>query len=305
MPTLADWIEHCTEALEEAGVAFGHGTVSARDEAAWMVLHCAGLDPLDAAVDARAPVSEAQGQTIASLLQRRIRERLPLAYLLGEAWFCGLRFEVTPDVLVPRSPIAELVTEGFAPWLPDRPAPRVLDLCTGGGCIAVATALALPSARVTGADLSEAALAVARRNAVLHGVDDRVRWVRSDLFASLRGEVYDLVVSNPPYVPRDTVAGLPPEFHAEPGLGLASGPDGLDAVLRILHAAPDHLASDGALVCEVGESADRLEAALPGAGFTWLEFEHGGDGVFVIDTGALRALRPAVEELLESRNDVG
>lgn len=305
MDTLADWIEHCTEALGRAGVAFGHGTETARDEAAWLVLHATGRNPQDPNVDVGSKVSLEQGAHIDALLKRRIDERVPLAYLLGEAWFCGLRFEVTPDVLVPRSPIAELVADRFGPWLPARPSPRILDLCTGGGCIAIAAAVAMPGARVDGADLSVAALDVARRNAARHGVEDRVRWVRSDLFASLGGEVYDLIVSNPPYVPSAEVMDLPPEYRAEPGLGLASGPDGLDAVLRILADAPAHLADDGALVCEVGASDSRLDAALPGAGFCWLEFERGGEGVFVIDAAALRELQPQLQALLESRAHVG
>jgi ribosomal protein L3 glutamine methyltransferase len=221
------------------------------------------------------------------LLERRIEERRPLAYLLGEAWFYGLRFRVDESVLVPRSPLAELIAAGFRPWLKTETIGSALDLCTGSGCIAVAMACHLPGVPIDAADISAAALAVARRNVALHGMDDRVRLVRSDLFKSLHGRRYDLIVSNPPYVPETQLPDLPAEYRREPVLALAAGQDGLALVLRILAAAPAHLADDGMLICEVGESAGRLQRRLPFAEFTWLEFEHGGGGVFTIGREAL------------------
>ena len=305
MRTVGEWVRQVEGALAAAGLHFGHGTDNALDEAAWLVLHTIGA-PLDGGFDDwEQTVDEIPAARIASVLQERIVTRQPLAYLLGEAWFCGLAFEVTPDTLVPRSPIAELIVNQFRPWCDSNRLNRVLDLCTGGGCIAIATALALPQAQVDGADLSEAALAVARRNASRHGVEDRTRWLPSDGFDALAGERYDLVVTNPPYVAETGKAALPGEFHAEPEIGLFSGPDGLDLPLRILLQCQHHLADGGVLVMEVGESAERLQEGLPGVPFTWLEFERGGEGVLTLDREALVACEPAVRAFMDRREDVG
>ena len=302
--TIADWIERVEGEFAAAGLCFGHGTDNAGDEACWLVLHAAGL-PLDGSFDdwGRA-VDPLTGRRIEALARERCATRKPLAYLTGTAFFAGLEFEVDESVLVPRSPIAELIADGFRPWVDPERVRRVLDLCTGSGCIAVATAVALPAARVTASDISPAALKLAARNAARHGVADRVECVRSDLFEALAGRVYDLVVTNPPYVPAARVAELPEEFRHEPGLGLASGGDGLDAALRILLDAPRHLGEDGVLVCEVGESDERLAECLPRVPFTWLEFEHGGSGVFVLDREQLLAAAPAVIAELGKRTHV-
>jgi ribosomal protein L3 glutamine methyltransferase len=306
--TVAEWIERIGAQLAAAGLHFGHGTDNARDEAAWLVLHVVGA-PLDGSfADWGRAVGPGEAAEIQDLAELRCGSGKPLAYLLGRARFAGLEFEVTPDVLVPRSPIAELILDGFQPWRdfspPDGRAPRVLDMCTGCGCIAIATAYYLPQTRVDAVDVSPAALAVAARNARRHGVADRVRLIRSDLFHSVPPCRYDLILANPPYLPLGELPELPPEYRAEPGLGLTSGADGLDAALEILARAPEYLADDGILVCEVGASEERLAAALPSLPFLWLEFAHGGSGVFLLEGRELAAARPALDALIGERMHV-
>lgn len=295
------WVEQCSRELERAGVCFGHGTDNARDEAAWLVLHVLRA-PLDGSFDDWGrPVGEAEASGIAELLARRIDERRPLAYLLGEAWFCGLRFIVDEHVLVPRSPFAELIQGQFAPWVSPDTLRRALDLCTGSGCIAIAMAEWIPGVRVDAADISDAALAVAAANVDLHGAGDRVRLVRSDLFGALGGQRYDLIVSNPPYVSAGELAQLPAEYAWEPELGLLAEDDGLACVLRILREAPAHLNPDGHLFCEVGEAAGRLEARLPGVSLLWPEFTHGGGGIFTIDRDQLLRAAGVIDAALAGR----
>lgn len=297
------WVRRCAARMDEAGLFFGHGTDNAWDEAAWLVLHVLGA-PLDGGfTDWDRPVTTEEAARIAALLAERIGERRPLAYLLGEAWFCGLRFVAGPAALVPRSPLAALIADGFRPWVSAAPR-RVLDLCTGGGCLAVAIAKHMAPEQVDAVDLSEEALALARENVTLHGVQDRVRLLRSDLFAALDGARYDLVVTNPPYVPAGRLRALPAEYAAEPSLGLVSGEDGLVLPLRILHDAPVHLVPGGVLVCEVGESENALQAALPRVPLTWIEFEQGGGGVFTIGRQQLEAARSDVAAALEQRGHV-
>jgi len=303
--TVAEWIERVAVQLSEAGVHFGHGTDNARDEAAWLVLHAVGA-PVDGRfVDWGRSVTMAEAASIRRLAEERCGSGAPLAYLTGTAWFAGLEFEVTPDVLVPRSPIAELILDEFRPWVTE-PARvrRVLDLCTGCGCIAIATALQLPGAQVDASDISRAALQVAARNIERHRVAGRVRVLQSDLLRDLPECQYDLIVANPPYVPLGALAGLPREYRAEPALGLVSGRDGLDAVLEIIAASPHYLASNGILICEVGESETALADALPEVPFVWLEFEHGGSGVFVLGRDELLAAGAAAEALLKERDHV-
>ncbi|HET7844565.1 MAG TPA: 50S ribosomal protein L3 N(5)-glutamine methyltransferase, partial [Xanthomonadales bacterium] len=214
-------------------------------------------------------------------------ERKPAAYLTGEAWFAGLSFKSDPRALVPRSPIAELIESHFEPWLNARPVSRALDLCTGSGCIAIAMAVHAPDWHVDAVDISDDALALARENVHEHALDKRVRVVQSDLFANLNGERYDLIVSNPPYVPAADVPKLPREYAHEPSLGLASGHDGLDIPLRILRDAPEHLNEGGLLVLEVGDSEDALAELLPQVPFAWVEFRVGQMGVCVLDRESL------------------
>lgn len=301
---LDEWIAWTTRRLHAADLHYGHGTDCAEDEAAWLVLHAAGLSPCADVPQEGREVDAATAEAIETLLMARIEEAIPLAYLLGRAWFAGLEFEVTPAVLVPRSPIAELITDQFAPWCRPEKVRTVLDLCTGSGCIAIATAVHLPWVRVDAADISPEALAIARRNVERHGVADRVRLYESDLFAALQGRRYDVILTNPPYVPASGIARLPREYLAEPEIGLASGEDGLDACLRILAQAALHLESQGILVCEVGESQERLEGLLPSVPFLWLEFSGGGGGVFLLERDALLQAGPAVEKAIKERVDV-
>ena len=294
--TLGEAIRRAAAAFERAGLAYGHGTDNALDEASWLLLEALGLPPelppdygrgLDADERARAE----------ALLRRRIDERLPVAYLVGRAWFAGHAFASDRRALVPRSPLAELIGNDFYGLLEGRDAPRLLDLCTGGGCIAVAAALALPEARVDASDVSAEALALARENVERHGVGDRVRLLEGSLFEPIE-ERYDLILSNPPYVDAADLAGMPAEFAHEPRLGLAAGDDGLDLVRRMLVAAPAHLRDGGTLVVEVGNSAAALRALWPDVAFEWLELTAGGDGVFALDRGALLAHAEAFADAL-------
>ena len=299
--TIADWIEQCSAVLARAGVHFGHGTDNARDEAVWLVLHVCG-EPCDGSfADWGREVSAEQSLQIRELLERRTNEKRPLAYLLGEAWFCGLKFKVSEAVLVPRSPIAELIERQFAPWVKPGGLRRVLDLGTGSGCIAVAIARYLPAVEVDAADISVAALEVAASNIAMHQLDNRINLVRSDLFEDLRGRTYGLIVSNPPYVPAVSLEALPSEYQAEPATGLVAGGDGLDLVLKILRQAPGFLDEDGVLICEVGESEERLQETLRDLPFVWLEFEHGGGGVFTIGREELLQAGPEIQAVLDAR----
>lgn len=304
MKTAEDWLDHCADEMLRAGLFFGHGTDNARDEAAWMLLHV--LDaPLDGSfVQWDRQLDEAEQKTLSQLLKQRIEQRCPLAYLTGEARFCGLDFIVTPDVLVPRSPLAELIPEQFSPWLNVREGGRALDMCTGGACIAIAIALYTPEFSVDAVDISSAALRVAAQNVVRHGVGERLRLIKSDLFSEISNVKYDLIVSNPPYVSADVFEHLPPEYKAEPSMGLICGEDGLDIVLKILDASPKHLAENGILIVEVGESAAALVKLLPGAPFLWLEFHNGGDGICLLDYDQLIACQADVREVLEQRKNV-
>lgn len=266
---------------------FGHGTDNAWDEARLLVLGALHLpweisaDYLDCRLEAD------ELEAVWALLLRRIEARIPAAYLLGEAWFCGLPYVVDERVLVPRSPIGELIGGRFAPWLQGTPA-RILDLCTGSGCIGIACAHAFPAAEVVLADLSFEALEVANLNIERHGVEERVYTVQGDGFDGLPGQRFDLIVSNPPYVDAEDFADMPAEFHHEPELGLACGEDGLDLVRRMLAEAADHLSDDGLLVVEVGNSQVHVEAAYPEVEFAWVEFARGGHGVFVLSAEQCR-----------------
>ena len=293
LKTVADFVRFGASRFNEAGLCFAHGTDNAIDEALALVLHALHLParpPLPAELF-HARVTSPERAEIVALLHRRIEERVPAAYLVGEAWFAGLRFEIDRRVLVPRSPLAELIEEGFHPWVDGGRVRRVLDLGTGSGCIAVACAHAFPDARVDAVDTLPGALDVARRNVALHGLEGRVRVVESDLFDGLDGEPnrcpearYDLVVSNPPYVPDEEMAELPSEFRAEPAFALVGGPDGLDVVGRIVEEAPGWLAPEGALVVEVGASPV-VRAALESRfdlPFVWLDVARGGEGVFLL-----------------------
>jgi len=274
--------------FEQAGLAFGHGTDNAQDESAALVLHALqiGYDQPEEVLDAE--LSDEERLRVIELLQRRVSSRKPAAYLVNEARFAGLSFYVDERVLVPRSPIAELVEAGFAPWIDPQRVSKILDLCTGSGCIGIACAYAFPQARVDIADLSRDALDVARENIRRHGLEGRVTPIESNLFAGLTGRCYDIIVSNPPYVPEQEVRELQAEFRHEPALGLIAGTDGLDIVTRILNDAAEYLHEDGILVVEVGHSQERLVELFPDVPFLWLEFEYGGEGVFMLESAHLR-----------------
>lgn len=299
--TIIDLIRHGASQFNRAGLTFGHGHDSPIDEAAQLVMHVLALPPDIPPAYGQARVTHEERRRILALFERRIEERRPAAYLVGEAWFAGLSFKSDPRALVPRSPIAELILAGFEPWLGHRPVHRVLDLCTGSGCIAIAMAVHQPHWQVDAVDLSEDALALAAENAASLDVAGRIRLLRSDLFSALGGQVYDLIVSNPPYVPAGDVPVLPPEYAYEPSMGLAAGDDGLDLALRILRDAPHHLSEDGLLVVEVGDSEAALVEWLPEVPFNWIEFKVGQMGVFALDAEPLRAARPQVAALCAAR----
>lgn len=304
MDTVELWVRRCAARMDEAGLYFGHGTDNALDEAAWLVLHAIGA-PVDGQFENwQQPVDRTDAAAIEALLRQRIERREPLAYLLGEAWFAGFLFKAGPGALVPRSPIAELIGAGFQPWLGASRPTNALDLCTGSGCIAIAMAHRFPQLQVDASDISTEALDIAAQNVRMHRMSERVRLVHSDLFKGLQGRRYDLLVSNPPYVPEASLNALPDEYRAEPSLGLLSGSDGLDLPLRLLLEAPEYMNEGALLFCEVGESDERLQATLPFLPLTWLEFAHGGGGVFTIDQQQLEAARPLIAAVLENRGHV-
>lgn len=264
-------------------LAFGHGTVNAFDEAAYLTLHALGLPPDQLAPHLDRRPTPGKIEKVLALFERRIKERKPAAYLTGEAWLGDFRFHVDERVIVPRSYIAELLHHDLAPWIV-RPAriKSALDLCTGSGCLAVMLASSFPRARIDAADVSRDALKVARRNVAGYALQDRVRLIRSDLFAALTGRRYDLIVSNPPYVRTASMRRLPQEYRWEPRLALAGGNDGLDVTRAILCHAASHLNSGGLLVVEVGHNRARVERAFPRTAFTWPHTSGGDDCVFLI-----------------------
>lgn len=301
---VSQWINYVSKRLKSAELFYGHGTDNPDDEAAWLVLHAVGAVPDGSFQAWDLSLNPDQETRVLKNLSARIDNGVPLAYILGSAWFAGLEFEVDSSVLVPRSPIAELILEHFDPWIKGCANATVLDMCTGSGCIGIATAVHMPQVKVDAVDISHAALAVARKNVHRHGVASRVTLYQSDLFTQLAGKSYDLIVANPPYVASNALQYLPAEYRAEPELGLVSGTDGLDACLRIMLQSPHYMKVNGTLVCEVGESAQRLDQLLPQAPFLWLEFSHGGSGVFVLSRQELMRSSAAVLNVVEERKNV-
>jgi ribosomal protein L3 glutamine methyltransferase len=294
-PTVAQLIRFGAREFDAAGLAYGHGTGDARDDAAALVFHALGLDHANAAAayDHKVPPEAVSG--VLGLFAERLRRRVPAAYLMGRMWFAGLEFEVDERVIVPRSPFAELIAAGFSPWVEPDDVRDVVDLGTGSGCIAIACAVRFPQARVDGVDLSPDALAVARRNVERHGLQARLTLHQGDVYAPLGDRRYDLIVSNPPYVSHAEMDALPQEYLHEPDMALRAGADGLDVVRRILRDADQHLNDGGVLVVEVGDSDERLQQAYPSVPFLWLEFEHGGGGVFVLTKDELGRHRRALD----------
>lgn len=280
--TVRDVVLHLERRFRQARLYFGHGTDNARDEAAWLVASVLAIPFAELDANAGRVLSVGENRRLEELGAQRIATRKPLAYLLHEAWFAGHKFYVDERVIVPRSLLGEFVRERFRPWIDPARVARILDLCTGSGCIAIAAALAFPQARVDAADISPDALAVAHRNVATYELDRRVELLQSDLFAALTGRRYDLILTNPPYVDTVDMAALPPEYRHEPQLALAAGRHGLDAIVRILAAAPDHLEPGGVLIAEVGNSHAALQKRFPKVPFVWLDSPSGDDSVFLL-----------------------
>ncbi len=301
LATIIDFIRYGASRFGEAGLTFGHSYDNALDEATHLVLQALHLPHDLSPAYGQARLTAGERQRVLALFDRRVDERAPVAYLTGKAWFAGLEFISDRRALVPRSPIAELIQGGFSPWLDDREVARALDLCTGSGCIGIAMASYNPDWQVDLVDISDDALSLARENIEYQDVAARVRAIRSDLFSGVAGEKYDLIVSNPPYVTEDEFAALPAEYAHEPKLGLTAGDDGLDFALRILAEAPAHLAEDGVLIVEVGESERALVERLPEVPFNWIEFKVGAMGVFVLDRADLVAHATAIRAAAAGR----
>jgi len=300
LQTLIDHIRYGASRFGAAGLTFGHSYDNALDEATQLVLHALHLPHDLPPAYGQARVTADEQRAILSLFNRRIDERIPSAYLTGEAWFAGLSFKSDPRALVPRSPIAELIESGFEPWLGGREVHRALDICTGSGCIAIAMAHYNPDWQVDGVDISDDALSLAEENtARLHA--GNVRFLKSDLMDALAGERYELIVTNPPYVTHAETDALPPEYAHEPELGLRAGDDGLDLALRILRDAPDHLTDDGLLICEVGEAEHALVELLPELPLAWVEFKVGQMGIFVVERQDLVVHHARIKALADAR----
>lgn len=284
-------LEACVTAIEQqlhqAGLYFGHGTDNEHDEAAWLVMMASGIDVGSFEDDWQQTLVQAQLEKVRKLVEKRISSRRPLAYLVNRAWFAGHEFYIDERAIIPRSHIGEWLPERFEPWLDPTAVYRVLDLCTGSGCIAVALALVFPDSRVDAVDLSAAALEVALINVARHEVHDRVRLVRSDLFDRLEDRMYDLIVCNPPYVSDKLMADLPAEYQHEPAQAFAAGSDGLDIVRRLLSKARQHLTDHGTLVVEVGSAAAAVEGTWPAVPFTWLASAHDESAVLVLTASEL------------------
>jgi ribosomal protein L3 glutamine methyltransferase len=275
-------IGHVARRLARAGLVYGHGTDNPVDEAAALVFHAAGLRHEDAPAAYETTLDRDARRRLRDLVRRRIEDRIPSAYLTGVTWFAGHEIRVDSRVLVPRSPIAELIEARFAPFIDAARVRRIVDIGTGSGCIAIACAHAFEQASVDAADVSPDALAVAGDNIRRHGLDGRVRAIESDIYDGLEAGRYDIIVSNPPYVPAAEAAALPPEYGHEPAIGLASGADGLDAVRRILEGVEERLAPGGILVVEVGDTDEAVARTFADLPLVWLEFERGGGGVFLL-----------------------
>ena len=298
--TIIDLIRHGGSRFGAAGLTFGHSFDNALDEATQLVLHALHMPHDLSPVYGNSRVTTEEKEKVLALFDRRINERIPACYLTGEAWFAGLSFKSDPRALVPRSPIAELIEAGFEPWLGGREVHRALDLCTGSGCIAIATGHYHPDWEVHGVDISDDALALSAENkARLHA--DNVTFIKSDLFNGLNGEVYDLIVTNPPYVTNDETDALPAEYAHEPELGLRAGDDGLDLALKIMRDAPEHLSEHGLLICEVGEAERALVKLLPEVPMAWVEFKVGQMGIFVVERQDLVEHHARIKALADAR----
>lgn len=284
--TIQDVVRWAVTEFNRAGLFFGHGTDNAWDEAVQLIFPSLNIELQSNVMILQSRLTKRERQMLIDLVVTRIEQRIPVPYLTNSAWFAGLEFYVDQRTLVPRSPIAELIEAKFAPWVEESPK-RILDLCTGSGCIAIACAYAFPDAEVDAVDLSDEALEVADINIQNHGVSQQVFPIQSDLFSGVKNEKYDLIVSNPPYVDAEDMANLPEEYKHEPELGLACGNDGLDLVRDMLRQASSMLNEGGVMFVEVGNSQVHLQAAYPEIPFQWIEFSIGGHGVFVLTKAQL------------------
>lgn len=292
LKTIRDFLRYAASQFNRAGLYFGHGTDNSWDEAVALILHSLNL-PHDvdmSILDAR--LVEEEKKKILDLITRRVEKRVPLAYLTNEAWFAGNTYYVDERVLIPRSPIAELIENHFQPWINVHKVNNVLDLCTGSGCIAIAVALNFEGARVDASDISKDALAVAKINVLRHNVQDQVALIQSDLFSSVPQKQYDIIVSNPPYVSHEEMVELPDEYRHEPELGLEAGAAGLDVAERILQSAGSYMHDHSILIVEVGNSEVSLSEKYHNVPFTWIEFDRGGGGVFILTAKDLKEYFP-------------
>lgn len=298
--TLRDLVRWGASRFGAAGLVFGHGTDNAFDEALQLVRHALHLPAQFPDYFLAANITAEERAAVLAMIRQRIDTRKPAAYLTHEAWFAGLPFYVDERVLVPRSPVAEWIERGFQPWLEPDAVEQVLDLCTGSGCIGIACAAHFENAHVDLVDISAAALEVAVKNIEQHDLQDWVRVIESDLFDALEAQRYQLIISNPPYVSREEMQQLAEEYRHEPELGLVAGKEGLEVVVRILAQASDYLDEQGILVVEVGNSQELLVECFPDVPFLWLEFERGGQGVFLLEAAQLQAYRPQFVAALET-----
>lgn len=280
--TILDYVRWGVSEMGRHPLCYGQGTDNVWDEAVALVLGALNLPPDLPPAYATARLTPREQHQITELFRRRCVDKVPVPYLVNRAFFAGLEFYVNEEVVIPRSPMAELIEQQFEPWIIPQTVERILDLCTGSGCIAVACASWFPNAMVDAVELSEAAYRVAQQNISKHDSEEQVELLLGDLFDPVAGRQYDLIVSNPPYVTEDEMDALPEEFKWEPRLGLAAGEDGLHTVRKIIELSPNYLKDDGLLVCEVGFSRDNFERAFPKLAVNWLEFERGGEGVFCI-----------------------
>jgi ribosomal protein L3 glutamine methyltransferase len=286
--TVRDWLRYAVTRFNRAGCFYGHGLQDAYDEAVYLILHTLALplDRLEPFLDACIPGDERED--ILEVIEKRAVDRLPAAYITGEAWLGEFRFEVDKRVIIPRSYFAELLHDGFSPWVQDPDAiTAAMDMCTGSGCLAILMAFAFPNAEIVAVDISQDALDVAAANIAAYGLEDRIRLVKSDGFAQVPEQRFDFILSNPPYVTREAMDALPAEYLHEPGLALGSGEDGLDLVRKLLADAPRYLAPEGLLAIEVGHNREIVEAAFPALSPTWLSAPSGDDKIFVLEAGQL------------------
>ncbi|MEN9426390.1 MAG: hypothetical protein RLZZ220_739 [Pseudomonadota bacterium] len=286
--TVRDWLRYAVTRFNRAGCFYGHGLQDAYDEAVYLILHTLALplDRLEPFLDACIPGDERED--ILEVIEKRAVDRLPAAYITGEAWLGEFRFQVDKRVIIPRSYFAELLHDGFTPWVQDPDAvTAAMDMCTGSGCLAILMAFAFPNAEIVAVDISQDALDVAAANIAAYGLEDRIRLVKSDGFAQVPEQRFDFILSNPPYVTREAMDALPAEYLHEPGLALGSGEDGLDLVRKLLADAPRYLAPEGLLAIEFGHNREIVEAAFPALSPTWLSAPSGDDKIFVLEAGQL------------------